>query len=264
MKKIVLILLFLSLSLFAQKQTITVTIDPQRYIVEKIVKTQMKVRTVFQGSDFDVRFKKLALKEIATSDIYMTIGLDNVEKPFLQQVKLYNQELEVFDMSQNIQKIEFFNKTNPYIWMDPLNVRELAKNVFLQVSQMDPKNRTFYRENFDAFAKELDNLYIKIKLHFSKTLFSVYRFDGFWDYYLSRFDFRFYEIKKEVLNANEIAPFIKISAQRNAEVLIIDPHTSLRIAQSVATNASSRIIQNDIYQYSFLGDMLLLADEITR
>ena len=264
MKKIFLILIFVNLSLWAQKKVITVTIEPQKYIVDKIVKNHMKVRSIYKGSDFNIQFKKLALKEISFSDLYMIIGLEELEKSLLKEVKLYNSDIEVFDMSKNIVKKKFFNQLNPYIWMDPLNVRKIAKNVFFKVSEMDPKNRSFYRENFDAFAKELDNIYVKVKLHFSRTLFSVYRFDGFWDYYLSRFHFRFYAVKQGVLHASEIPTFIKQSSQRQAEVLIVDPHTPLGISQSIASNASARIVQSDIYEYGFVGEMLLLAKKLTK
>lgn len=260
MKKIILLLLFINIALFAQKKVITVTIEPQKFIVEKLVKNSMKVKSIFKGSDFSVRFKKLALKDIAASDVYMTIGLQHIEKPFLEQVKVYNEDLDVFDMSKDIYKMN----NNPYVWMDPLYVRQVAKTLFFKLSDMDPKNRDFYRKNYDKFAKELDDLYVKIKIKFDNTSFGVIVLDDYWDYYLSRFDFRFYKKKKLVLNAGEIPSFIKFSQKRNIDLLLVTPSNSIRVNKSLATNASARVVESNIFNYSFMGDMLVLAEEIRK
>ena len=263
MKKIFILLFLLCVSLFAQKKVITVTIDPQKFIVEKIVKTNMKVKSVYSGSDFHIRFRKLALKEISYSDLYITIGLD-LEKNILTQLKAYNKDLAIFNMSKDVRKMPMNGKENPYVWTDPLKVRDMAKTVFLKISDLDPKNREFYRKNYEDFAQELDDLYLKIKLHFSNSSFGIYTFDSYWDYYLTRFDFRLYKINKEVLSADEISKFIRQSKERKIEVLLVDELTPLRIAKSIASNATSKIVTSDIFKYSFMGDLFLLSQNITK
>lgn len=263
MKKIFILLFLCVISLFAQKKVITVTIDPQKFIVEKIVKTNMRVKSIYQGSDFHIRFRKLALKEISYSNLYMTIGLD-LEKNILTQLKAYNKNLSTFDMSKDVQKMSMNGKENPYVWTDPLKVRDMAKTVFIKISDIDPKNREFYRKNYENFAQELDDLYLKIKLHFSNSSFGIYSFDDYWDYYLTRFDFRYYKVNKEVLSADAISSFIRKSKERKVEVLLVDEMTPLRIAKSIASNATSRIVTSDIFKYSFMGDLFILSQNITK
>lgn len=263
MKKILLILCLLSLSLFAQKKTISVTIEPQKYIIEKIAKTNFKVRSIFKGSKFQIKFRSLVLNDLLSTDFYMVMGLD-MEEQFLSHIKTIESKIEVFDMSKDVKKSVKNGKENPYIWMDPLKVRTIAQTVFLKLSDIDPKNRTFYQKNYENFAQELDDLYVKIKLNFMNSSFSVYTMDDYWEYYLKRFDFPMYKVEKRILEAKEITPFIKESKERNTQVLIVDHATPLKVTKSIATNATASVIYSDIFNYSFVGDLFLLSEKIAK
>lgn len=263
MKKILITLFLLSFSLYAKNIVIAVTIEPQKFIIEKIAKTKVKIITFYKGSDFNIKFKKLVLNKFAESDIYMIMNLD-IETPFLKELKDINKNIEIFDMSKDIKKSKTNGIINSYVWLDPLKTREIAKTVFFKLSDMDPKNRSFYRENYESFALELDELYVKIKQLLSKSSFSVYSFDGYWDYYLSRFDLPMYQVPRRVLSAAEITSFIKVSKKRDAKVLIVDKKIPLKIVRSVASNSTTKIIKSSIFNYTFMGDLLLLSQAISK
>lgn len=263
MKKILLILIFLSLSLFAQKPVVIVTVEPQKYFLEKIAKDKLIIKTIFRASNFEVKFKQLTLKKLASSDIYMTMGLE-LEKQFLNELKEINTDLEIFDMSQDVKKIKRKGEVNPYIWMDPLKVRDVAKTIFLKLSSMDPNNRTFYEENYQKFLLELDDLYLKIKTLYRDVNFSLYTFDNHWDYFANRFDFPIYKMEKRVLDAEEISKFIRKSKKRNVRVLITDYKIPREIAKSISTNANVRIVKDDIFKADWMGNLYILAESVKK
>lgn len=263
MRKILTCFFLLSVYLFAQRPVVIVTTEPQKAILERIVKDKVKIKTLFIDSDFKVKFKKLTLKKMASSDIYMTIGLD-IENQFLNKVKELNPNIEIYDMSEGIRKITQKDKTNPYLWMDPLKVRAIAEKLFLKFAKSDPKNREFYEENYNILTEELDELYLKIKMLYAYSNFAIYAFDDNWDYFAARFDFPIYKFDKRVLNADEIPEFIVKSKKRNAKILIIDPKTSSRVSKSLASNSNVKIIENDIFKYELLGNLFLLSELIDQ
>lgn len=263
MKKIVFIFLLLSYTLYAQKIVISVSIEPQKFIIEKIAKTKVKVKSIYQGSDFKIKFKKLVLNEVAESTLFMTMDLE-LEQKILKELKKINTNLEIFDISKDVRKIKTRGVSNPYIWLDPLKTRAMAKTVFFKLSDMDPKNREFYKKNYEVFSQELDDLYIRIKTILSTSSFGVYVFDDFWDYYLNRFDFPFYKIEKRILDADEISSFIKTSKKRDAKILLVDSKTPVKTLRSIANNSSLRIVTSDIYSYAFMGDLIILSQEISK
>lgn len=49
-------------------------------------------------------------------------------------------------------------KYDPHIWLDPLRAMEQCKNIKNALVQADPKNKTYYEKNYEAFAEKLENL----------------------------------------------------------------------------------------------------------
>ncbi len=267
MKKILLSLLLFSslfsLALFAKKTTIIVTIEPQKYFLQKIAKDKIIIKTIFKESNFEVKFKQLTLKKLAESDIYMTMGLD-VETQFLDALKNINTKLEIFDMSQDVKKIKDNEKVNPYVWMDPLKVRDIAKTIFLKLSQNDPANRRFYENNYNEFLLELDKLYLKIKKLYRNVAFSIYALDDYWDYFARRFDFPLYKVEKRVLDAKELSTFIKKSQKRDVRIILSDYKTTRTVTKSISTNANARVVQSEIFKYDWIGNLYLIAEKIKK
>jgi zinc transport system substrate-binding protein len=263
MKKIIILLILLFNFVFAQRPVVIVTTEPQKAILERIVKGKIKIKTVFKDSDFKVKFKKLTLKRLASADIYMVMGLD-IEKQFLKTVKELNPKLEIYNMTQGIKTIKNNGKVNPYLWMDPLKIRAIAEKLFLKFSKIDPANREFYETNYNTLSEELDELYLKIKMFYAYSNFSLYVIDDHWDYFAQRFDFPLYKFENRVLNAEEIPQFIVQSKKRRAKVLIIDPKTSSQVAKSLASNSNVKIIENDVFKYELFGNLFLFADTIDK
>ncbi len=267
MKKLLLSLIlfssFFSLALFAQKPVIIVTVEPQKYFLQKIAKDKIIIKTIFKESNFEVKFKQLTLKKLAESDIYMTMGLD-IEKQFLDELKNINTKLEIFDMSKDVKKIKSDGKVNPYVWMDPLKIRDISKTIFLKLSQKDPKNRSFYENNYNKFLLELDEIYLKIKKLYSDVNFSMYAFDDHWGYFARRFDFPLYKVESRVLDADEIPRFIKKSQKRNVRAILTDYKTPRNIVKSISTNANARIVKSEIFKYDWMGNLYLFAEEVKK
>ena len=88
MKKILLIVTFLMLNLFASKPELTVTILPQKYFVQKIVKDKFDINVMVPPGSSPHNFepKPSAMKALFNSKAYFTIG-DPSEKAWIEKFK---------------------------------------------------------------------------------------------------------------------------------------------------------------------------------
>lgn len=256
-------LLFIS-SLYAQKPVIIVSVDAQKAIVHRISKNKVNIKTLFKDSNFKIKFKRLTLKKLSKADVFFTVGM-KIEEKFLNDLKQRNKNLEFYDISKGINKIKMSNgEFNPYVWTDPLNVRIMAKNILNKLIALDPKNEMFYEKNFVKFCEELDSLYLKIKLLFDNTNFSIYVVDDFWDYYIRRFGFREYKYPNRILQANELPTFIEQSKKRDSKIFLVDPKTLRTVERSITINSHAKVIYTNIFKHEWMGRLYKLSEDIKK
>ena len=59
---------------------------------------------------------------------------------------------------------------DPHVWLDPILVKiQSKKNIYEAVVKVDEANSDFYKVNYEAFIKELDELDSKIATIFSTS-----------------------------------------------------------------------------------------------
>lgn len=262
MKNIFISLLLLSTFAFA-KLTITTTIPPIKYFVDKIVKNEMNVRILFKDSDLNFKHRQLQLKTFARADIYFTVGLEE-EKKFEIFFKQVNPKLNIVDLSQKLNKLtNSKGEVNPYVWMDPLNVREIANAILKAVIALDPDGMFIYNKNHDEFLREIDELFLSIKKDYYTTSDSIFIFDDSWQYYTSRFSIESIKIDKRILKANEISEFSRKAIVNKTTAVLAKKGSNYRILKSISSNSdNARIIENDIFDYYWQSNLILLTKNL--
>lgn len=105
MKKVLLILSVLSLSLFAKE--LTVSILPQKYFVEKIAKDKFNVNVMVKPGFSPATYepKTSQMRALSKSKVYFSIGVP-FESIWLEKFKNSNKNLLFVDTSKGIKKLE--------------------------------------------------------------------------------------------------------------------------------------------------------------
>lgn len=92
-------------------------------------------------------------------------GLDNSEniKTIADGIELIeNEEFEKeylsSDEDSNHEEHEEHEKYDTHIWLDPLKAIEMVKNIEKQLSEADPENAQYYKENANRFIIQLETL----------------------------------------------------------------------------------------------------------
>lgn len=60
-------------------------------------------------------------------------------------------------------------KVDPHIWLDPMNLKEIAGQISLSLQALDPANAASYKQNAEEFAKALDALDAEYKSELTKA-----------------------------------------------------------------------------------------------
>lgn len=227
MRKILVLFMVFASFLYANKPQLTVTILPQKYFVEKIVKDKFDINVMVKPGSSPHNFepKPSLMKSLSSSKAYFLIG-EPSENAWVERFKQNAKNTLFVDTTIGIEKIamvahkehdEEVHETHvkeeqeheheehkdhdhkahdhdesgldPHIWLDPILVKIQAKNIYEAMLKVDEQNSAFYKANYEEFIKELDSLDNEIK-----NILQPYQKRAFmvfhpsWGYFAKRYD----------------------------------------------------------------------------
>lgn len=260
MLKIVLILLFSNLILSA-KYLVTTYFPLETTLLNKIGQKEFKIKEI--KTVYNSEFNKLAptdIEKFANVKVYFHLGLD-IEKEYAKILKEYNSELLIVDLSENIKKVD----NNPYIWTDPLLLREIAQNMYNNLVLIDGINKDYYKTNYEAFLNELDDMFLRIKQKIDTSpTSSLYVFDDYWFYFAQRFRLNLIKREKRFISAKEVIELIKFSEENSVNKLLISKRESTDIVKSMISNTKITTIEDDIFDELLFVNLVSLASNISK
>ncbi len=260
MLKIVLILLFSNLLLSA-KYLVTTYFPLETILLNKIGQNEFKIKEIKNVySDSYTKLTPSEIEKLANVKIYFHLGL-KIEKEYAKILKEYNSELIVVDLSENIKKID----NNPYIWTDPLILRDVATNIYNALVLNDEFNKEYYKTNYETFLNELDDIFLRVKQKIdSSATSSLYVYDDYWFYFAQRFRLNLIKKEKRYISAKEVIELIKFSEDNGVNKLLISKNESSDIVKSMISNTKIVIIEDDIFDELLLVNLVSLASNISK
>ena len=253
-------LLLFNFSFAYSKIKITVSIEPYKYLVERIGKTKVRVKSIYKNSKIINNHSQYELRQLAKADFYMTSFLP-LEKDFSSSFRKFNNKIKVIDLSFNVKRLKkSTGELNDYIWVDPINLKMIADNILFELVLHDKKNEKYYNENYEVLLSEIDEIFLRIKRLYNKSeKYSAYIFDERWGYFQKRYNLSFYLIKEEIIKSNNLSKILKFTKEKHISLLLTKPEIDYEILSSVANNTNTKIIEHDIYKYSIFSNLYNLG-----
>jgi zinc/manganese transport system substrate-binding protein len=170
MKKLLIAILILISSIsFANVKAVT-TITIIHDLVQNIGKEKVDVDYLCRGNQ-DPHFLEVMpsyMLKLRNADLIFEVGLD-LEKWLPQLIDgSRNTNIQVIDLSQEIEKKEVPSTKmdarygdvhpygNPHYYLDPLDVKIMAKEIYVALATEDPENASYYEKNYNDYIKLLD------------------------------------------------------------------------------------------------------------
>lgn len=274
----------------ASKAELSVSILPQKYFVEKIVKDKFDVNVmVLPGASPHIYEPKSSqMKSLVNSKIYFYIGV-SFEKVWLDKFKLSAKNTTFVDTTIGIEKLamakhghhdeeeihtnhEHENEhedeaLDPHIWLDPILVKVQAKNIYEAIIKIDSKNSEFYKANYEEFLKELDNLDTQVK-----TILAPYENRAFmvfhpsWGYFAKRYNLEqiAVEVEGKEPKPNELVELIKDAKKHDIKIVFVSAQFSQKSAKTISKNIGASVISIDPLNEKWNESLLLSAKEIAN
>jgi zinc transport system substrate-binding protein len=279
MKKIS-FLVFLLTSLSFANVNVVVSIVPQKVFVKKIGGEKVKVTVmVKQGSSpHDYQPKPSQMKDISKANVYFSIGVE-FENIWLEKFSNQNKNLLLINSSKGIEKhYAHHNCTHahhnhnqsidPHVWVDPLNVKIIAKNIYETLAKLDATNADFYKKNYETYLRELDTLHADLKKIFKDTAkYSTFMvFHPSWGYFAKRY--KLTQLPVEV-NGKEpkmkaLVTIIKKAKEANVRAIFTQPEFSDKASQNIANNLKIAVIKASPLAENWAENLKMLANAIAK
>ena len=261
----------------AQRPTVTVSILPQKYFLEKIVGDKYEVKCLLaSGGNPEVYEPAIThLVNIENSEAYFCIGNIGFETVILDKVRANNPNIKIFNNSEGINLIvgthghshgdDHCHDVDPHTWSSVRNAKVIVSNMYYAVMDMDPKNGEFYTNNYRAFTAELDSLDTELTQMLETkrgTAFLV------WHPSLSYFarDYGLHQISigqegKET-SVQTFQKHIDHAREDSVRVFFFQKEFDARQAQSVNEQIGAKMVTINPLNYDWDEEMLIIANAI--
>ena len=290
MKRILFLFIAAFTILNASKQELTVSISPQKYFVQKIVKDKFDINVMVKpgASPHTYEPKSSQMKSLSNSKIYFYTGV-SFENAWLDKFKLsakntifvdtavgieklameaHSHEGEEHDEHKDEAKHDHENEAlDPHIWLDPILVKIQAKNIYDAIVKIDSQNSDFYKTNYEEFIKELDALDENIK-----TILTPYKDKAFmvfhpsWGYFAKRYDLEqiSIEIEGKEPKPNELVELIEEAKKYDIKIVFVAPQFSQKSAKTISKNINANVVVIDPISGNWKESMLDTANQIAN
>lgn len=151
------------------KPIITVSIQPQKYLLEQIAGKKFEVRCLLTpGANPETYDPSMThMINLENSRAYFQIGHVPFESAIINKIKNNNPDLRIYDNSEGVAVISghghgaasgHAGETDPHTWTSVRNARKIASNMYSALLEIDPDNKSYYTRRFNRLVDKLDRL----------------------------------------------------------------------------------------------------------
>jgi zinc transport system substrate-binding protein len=288
--------------LFAQEKVrVFVSILPQKYFVERIAGDIADVDVLVTPGKSPATYSPTPaqIKNLAGADIYFRIGV-SFENGLMHKIDSIAPDIRVVDTRKGIAMREMEGHIHeqdsyeglghirdvksdhdrhgqgdgnadmgagkdPHIWMSPLRVKQQAATMTDALATLAPEHESRFRENYDAFARDLDRLHEQLTNTLAplagQNFFVFHPSFG----YLAD-DYGLIQVPVETMGRSpkgkELSAIIKLAKEEKVRVIFVQPQFDQQAARKIAGAINGAVVSINPLAPCYLDNMVQMADTI--
>ncbi|HNS17979.1 MAG TPA: zinc ABC transporter substrate-binding protein [Bacteroidales bacterium] len=255
-----------------EKSTITVSILPQKYWVERIAGDRFDVRVMVPpGADSHTyEPSPKDVQQLSESSLYFSLEYIDFEQSYLHKFQSVNPRMNIIGLPEDITLIQDddgHNGVDPHFWLSVAEVRKIIKSMLQPIIRLDPGHEDLYRENCDRFLQELDTL----EAFLAQTLASVNGKTVIIYHPILAYLARDYGFSQAALeeggkspSAHHMKEIIDLARQMNIRTIFIQQQFDRSMAQGVAGEIGGKIEVLDPLAYQWVDNLREIARKLNR
>jgi zinc transport system substrate-binding protein len=233
---------------------ISVSIEPQKYFVEKIGGDNVAVNVMIApGVDpHTYEPKPEQLKQLSKTQAYFTVGV-SLEDAWKARLQSVNPKMLVVDTSKGVEKLPLeeheheheHGSLDPHIWLSPKRVKLQAETIYQTLVQIDPQNQAKYQANLEGFIQEIKTLDQDIQENLKNVKSRKFIvFHPEWGYFAKDYGLEMVSIEVEgnEPSASELAALIKSAKAEKIKVIFAQPEFSTKSSETIAKEIDGQVM----------------------
>lgn len=262
------------------KQTITVTIEPQRYFIEAIAGDKFDVVCMVpKGSSpetYDPTPKQLV--EMNKSHAYFRIGHIGFEQVWMDRLIENAPHTQVFDLSQGVDLIyemghqhgDHYHEggVEPHIWNSALNAKVIAENIFSALCTLDKEHEAYYMARYDSLVHRVEHTdnTIRTMLNDEKADSAFIIYHPALSYFAREYNLQQISIEEDGKEPSpaHLKNLIELSKAKGVRVIFVQPEFDQRNAEIIARETGTTIVPINPLSYEWEEEMIHVAKSLTR
>ncbi len=263
------------------ERVLTVTIEPQRFFLEKIVGDRFTVNTLIPPGANHETYEPApsVMTDLGKSSIYFKVGALGFENAWSERLGKNNPDVVVVNCSEGIEAIEDAHSDHahhsheghthshsegidPHVWTSPSAVRIFTANMYKAVVEADPENEAFYKANFDSLTRRIDrtdSLIRDLLQDIPSRGFVIYH--PALGYFARDYGLHQYSIEFEGKNPSprQLKELVDIAHAENIHIVFIEKGYDTKNAEVMAKEIGARTYTIDPLAYDWDGELLRIA-----
>ena len=153
------------------KPTVTVTIPPYQYFVDKIAGDKVDVNVMVSNGNNPETYEPNAqqMMELSNSALYLKVGSIGFEQTWMKKLLDNAPRMKVIDTSVGITPAQTpGGNIDPHVWMSCRNARIIASNMLKALCELEPSHKAFFEKNYKSLFSIIDKRDSTIKESFKK------------------------------------------------------------------------------------------------
>lgn len=268
--------------------TVSVTIEPQRYFVEKIVGDKFKVNTIVPAGTSPETYDPTPSQmiELGKSTLYFKVGYLGFENAWGKNLEVNNKEVHLINCSNNITLIEGecnhdhdhnhnhnhghdhdhaghnHGGVDPHVWSSPKSALIMAENMLNALVEVDVENQRYYRDNFAELAKEIastDRVIEKLLSSAPTKSFIIYH--PALTYLARDYGLKQYSIEYEGKSPSpqQLREMIDFAREQNIKTIFVQKGFDVKNAESLAKEVGASIFDINPLSYNWSEELIRIA-----
>ncbi|MDR3129140.1 MAG: zinc ABC transporter substrate-binding protein [Tannerellaceae bacterium] len=250
---------------------VSVTIEPQRFFVEKIGGGRFKANVVVPAGQSPETYDPTPQQMISIqqSAAYLRIGHLGFEQVWMEAIRKNNPGLPVFDLSEGMvwentgeSHAGHSHAADPHIWNSFEGAKIIAYNVLKAFKALDPKHGAAYEANYIKLTDALRNTeatVIKMLQPFEGQSFIIYH--PTLTYFAREFHLVQLSVEKEGKEPSPIQMqgLVDQAKRLRARIAFIQEEFDTKNVEAVAQETGCRTVTIRPLSYDCMGELLRVA-----
>ena len=261
-----------------EKINVFVSILPQAYFVERVGGEFVDVSVMVSPGQSPETYSPTPkqMSDLDGARAYFAIGLP-FENQLLRKIREVFKNLDIVSTQEGIELRPMeahegesgheHGSLDPHVWMDPLAVKTISKNIYDELIKLDSAHQPAYEKNLTVFQTELDSLnsLIASRLEPYKGR-HIFVFHPVYGYFADRYGLKqtAVEIEGKEPSARQLAAFIEMARDDSVKVIFVQPQFSTKTAETVASAVGGVVVRVDPLARDYINNLGYITDRLVE